>query len=89
LASEDTLIPTIDDILNAEAQAKASRAKREAIDRERDVDDPQYAQFSRLPSTNNPLTPPRKLIQAEAKEAAAWAAERLASLATKGKRGSN
>ena len=33
----------------AEAQAKASRAKREAIDRERAVADPQYARFSRLP----------------------------------------
>jgi hypothetical protein len=49
---------------NAEAQAKASRVKREAIDRERVVDDPQYAQSSRLPSANSPLTPTRKLIHA-------------------------
>ena len=34
---------------NADAQAKASRAKREAIDRNRAVADPQYARFSRLP----------------------------------------
>ena len=71
---------------NAEAQAKASRAKREAIDRERAVADPQYARFSRLPSVRNPLTPSRKLGQAEAKEAADWATERLAALAAKGKR---
>ena len=35
---------------NAEAQAKASRAKREAIDRERAVTDPQYARSSRFPA---------------------------------------
>lgn len=73
---------------NAEVQAKASRAKREAIDRERAVDDPQHARSSRLPSANNPLTPTRKLSHAEAKEAADWAAEQLAALATERKRGS-
>ena len=44
---------------NAEAQAKASRAKREAIDRERAVTDPQYARFSRLPAAKSPLMPGR------------------------------
>ena len=72
---------------DAEAQAKASRAKREAIDRERAVADPQYVQFSRLPSEKSPLTRSRQLSHAEAKEAADWAAEQLAALATKRKRG--
>jgi hypothetical protein len=67
---------------HAEAQAKA--AKREAIDRERAVTDPQYARFSRLPSVRNPLAPSRKLSRDQAKEAAAWAMEQLA-LATKGR----
>ena len=71
---------------NAEAQAKASRAKREAIDRERAVTDPQYARFSRLPP-KSPLTPSSKLSQAEAKEAADWATGRLATLATQRKNG--
>ncbi len=70
---------------NAEAQAKASWAKREAIDRERAVTDPQYARFSRLPAAKSPLTPSRNLSQAEAKEAADWAAEQLAALTTKGR----
>ena len=39
---------------NAETQAKASRARREAIDRERAVADPQYARFSRLPPAKGP-----------------------------------
>lgn len=69
---------------DAEAQAKASRAKREAIDRERAVADPQYARFSRLPSAKGPLKASRKLSRAEAKEAADWAAEQLAALTTKG-----
>ena len=69
---------------NAEAQAKASRAKREAIDRERAVTDPQFARFGRRPSAKSPLTP-RKLSHAEAKEAADWATEQLAALATKGR----
>ena len=72
---------------NAEAQANASRAKREAIDRERAVTDPQYARFSRLPSARSPLTPSRKLSRTKAKEAADWAAEQLAALTTKGSRG--
>ena len=72
---------------DAEAQAKALRAKQEAIDRKRAVADPQYVRFSRLPSEKSPLTPSRKLSQAEAKEAADWAAEQLAALATKRKRG--
>ncbi|MFY9829353.1 MAG: hypothetical protein WAK69_12215 [Rhodoplanes sp.] len=48
---------------NAETQAKASRAKREVIDRERAVTDPQFARFSRLPAAKSPLTPSRKLSQ--------------------------
>ena len=50
---------------DAEAQAKASRATREAIDRERAVADPLYARFSRLPPAKSPLTPSRKLNKAE------------------------
>ena len=72
---------------NAEAQAKASRAKREAIDRERAVTDPQYARFSRRPSAKSPLTPSRKLSQAEAQTAADWATEQLAALAAQRKGG--
>jgi hypothetical protein len=68
---------------NAEAQANASRAKREAIDRERAVADPQYARFSRLPSAKSPLTSSRRLSRAEAKEAADWAKEQLAALTQK------
>jgi len=70
---------------DAESQVKASRAKREAIDRKRAVDDPQYARFSRLISAKGPLRASRKLSRAEAKEAADWAAEQLAALTTKGK----
>ena len=74
---------------NVEAHGKASRAKREAIDRERAVTDPQYARFSRLPSVRNPPTPSRKLSQADAKAAADWATEQLAALTTKGREGPN
>ena len=68
---------------DAEAQAKASRAKREAIDRERAVTDPQYARFSRLPSVRNPLAPSRKLSRDQAKEAADWADAQLAEVMRK------
>ncbi|MGA7453381.1 MAG: hypothetical protein WBW73_19575 [Rhodoplanes sp.] len=66
---------------NAEAQAKASQAKREAIDRERAVTDPQYARLSRRPSAKSPLTPSRKLSQAEVKAHPTGPRSSLAALA--------
>ena len=66
---------------NAMAQAKASQAKREAIDRERAVTDPQYARLSRRPSAKSPLTPSRKLSQAEVKAHPTGPRSSLAALA--------
>ena len=66
---------------NAEAQAKASQAKREAIDRERAVADPQYARLSRRPPAKSPLTPSRQLSQAELQGRSQDLARRQASSA--------
>ena len=70
---------------NAEAQAKASRAKREAIDRARAVTDPQYAPLSRRPSAKSPLTTSRELSEAEVKASSDWVTEQLETLVSKGK----
>lgn len=70
---------------NAEAQAKASQAKREAIDTERAVTDPQYARLSRRPPGKSPLTPSRQLSQAELEAAAESADAKLAELMRKAK----
>lgn len=68
---------------DADVRAKASRAKREAIDRKRAVDDPQYARFSRRPSAKSPLTALHKLSRAEVKEAADSADAQLAEVMRK------